>query len=70
MCDLEHPDIIRANLTGYAEEPRKVGNCAECDEEIIEGETIYTYDDYAFCSRHCLVDYLINCGTVERMEAE
>ena len=59
---LEHPDITRTRLTGYPEPEPTPEECEHCSDETF---SFLQFDDMKFCSRHCLVEWLIKNNYVE-----
>lgn len=37
-------------------EPRKVGHCPTCDEELHEGEEVREWNEFYFCDADCLAE--------------
>lgn len=68
---LEHPDITRANLTGYPRmhtQPSRIERCPYCHEEFTEPSEAITYADRYFCDMVCLVTWMLQEGHAERTE--
>lgn len=51
-------------------EPDPVTECEICGSEIYPGETAYEYDGEYYCSRRCLVEFLLQQDVVHRVEFE
>lgn len=68
---LEHPDITRANLTGYPRmhtQPSRIERCPSCHEEFMGPSEAITYADRYFCDMVCLVTWMLHEGHAERTE--
>lgn len=58
---LEHPDITRVNLTGYARlqtQPSRIERCPYCHEEFEGLSDTITYADRYFCEELCLMSWI------------
>ena len=59
---LEHPDITRTLKTGYPEPEPTPEECEECSDAIF---SFLQFEDMKFCTRYCLVEWLIKNDYVE-----
>ncbi len=58
-----HPAIERTITNGYHYmEPTVYERCTKCKEEINFGEEFVEHADYAYCSKECLVDQMLEEG--------
>ena len=48
-------------------EPKVIGYCAECDDEITEQKRHYVHDENLLCGRSCVVGYAIENLEVEEV---
>lgn len=53
--NLQHPDITRAEWTGYPSSVRIVFVCPDCESDILHGQTVYTMDGRSICER-CFIE--------------
>lgn len=44
MLDIENPMVIDSHWRHLEREPKVIGECAGCHEDIYEGEDIYDFD--------------------------
>ena len=47
-----------------------VASCQDCDGDIYEGEEVVDFEDYFFCNKECLAEYLLGIGKARYKDAE
>lgn len=66
-----HPTIEHAMSTGYQYiEPLVYVHCTSCKEEIHYGDEFVEHANYAYCSKECLVEQMLEEGNANMMIAE
>lgn len=68
---IEHPEIRAMMQQGYVRpEPKQVGKCANCGEEILAGEKVVEGAGYLYCDATCYGQLALKEGNISLVVAE
>lgn len=61
MIDVENPMVIDSIWRKHECEPKVIGECAGCQEDIYEGQYIYDFDgELVHQNPECCMNYVAN----------